>query len=146
MKTSLETSSSSYHVGLALCAALSLAACSSAPSPIVENAPEIPGPPREFRAAWVATVANIDWPSRPDLSVAAQQAEARALLDRLVALNMNAVVFQVRPHGDALYDSALEPWSNYLTGAQGRPPPSAPPARTAGQHTRLAVGQGAKKC
>ncbi|MCK5940654.1 MAG: family 10 glycosylhydrolase, partial [Planctomycetes bacterium] len=81
-----------------------------------------PLPDREFRAAWVATVANIDWPSRPGLPVAQQQQEARAILDRLVELNMNAVVFQVRPHADALYDSPLEPWSAYLTGAQGQAP------------------------
>lgn len=84
--------------------------------------PDASSPPREFRAAWVATVANIDWPSRPGLSVAEQKAEADAILDRLVELHMNAVVFQVRPHADALYDSPLEPWSAYLTGQQGRAP------------------------
>ncbi len=82
----------------------------------------IPSPAREFRAAWVATVANIDWPSEPGLSVERQQSEVRAILDRLVELNMNAVVFQVRPQADALYASDLEPWSFYLTGKQGQPP------------------------
>jgi uncharacterized lipoprotein YddW (UPF0748 family) len=77
---------------------------------------------REFRAAWVATVDNIDWPSRRDLSTADQQRELIAILDRAKALRMNALVFQVRPAGDALYPSALEPWSVYLTGAQGRAP------------------------
>src|SRR5690606_27045530 len=77
---------------------------------------------REFRAAWVATVANINWPSKPGLSSADQQAEALALLDFLKDHHFNAVIFQVRPQADALYDSELEPWSYYLTGAQGTPP------------------------
>ncbi len=77
---------------------------------------------REFRAAWVATVANINWPSSPDLSVAKQQQEAIQLLDLLERTNFNAVIFQVRPQADALYDSSLEPWSYYLTGKQGEAP------------------------
>ncbi|CAN5818661.1 hypothetical protein BH23ACT11_BH23ACT11_04260 [soil metagenome] len=77
---------------------------------------------REFRGAWIATVANIDWPSRPGLSTAQQQAELRALLDRAAVLNLNAIVFQIRPHTDALYASPYEPWSEYLTGKQGRAP------------------------
>ncbi|HEX2011709.1 MAG TPA: family 10 glycosylhydrolase, partial [Roseateles sp.] len=75
-----------------------------------------------FRAAWVATVANIDWPSKPGLGAAQQQAEMRALLDRAVALKLNAVIFQIRTSADALYDSALEPWSEYLSGVQGQSP------------------------
>lgn len=82
----------------------------------------LPSPDRELRAAWVATVDNIDWPSRPDLSVAEQQQEAIAILDRVLALKMNAVIFQVRPQADALYHSELEPWSCYLTGEQGMAP------------------------
>lgn len=77
---------------------------------------------REFRAAWVATVHNIDWPSQKGLSAAAQQAELRTLLDKLVALKMNAVIFQVRPQCDALYASSIEPWSPSLTGVMGRSP------------------------
>ena len=77
---------------------------------------------REFRAAWVATVANINWPSKPGLPVDSQQKEAIALLDFLKAHNFNAVVFQVRPQADALYKSDLEPWSYYLTGTQGKAP------------------------
>ena len=77
---------------------------------------------REFRAAWVASVANIDWPSRPGLSAWEQQAELIAILNRCVALNLNAVILQVRPAADALYDSPYEPWSEYLTGVEGRPP------------------------
>src|SRR5688500_13274870 len=74
-----------------------------------------PAPRREFRGVWVATVANIDWPSRRDLSVEQQKAELIAILERAKALNLNAVVFQVRPAADALYASELEPWSEYLT-------------------------------
>lgn len=77
---------------------------------------------REFRAAWVATVANIDWPSRPGLSTEQQQAELIAIVDRAAELNLNALVFQVRPHCDALYASKLEPWSEYLTGKMGQAP------------------------
>jgi uncharacterized lipoprotein YddW (UPF0748 family) len=77
---------------------------------------------REFRAAWVATVANINWPSKPGLTVDSQKKEAIALLDFLAAHHFNAVIFQVRPQADALYQSSLEPWSYYLTGTQGKAP------------------------
>jgi len=83
----------------------------------------VPPPPlREFRAAWVATVGNSCWPSKPGLSTAQQKAELLAILDRTAALKMNAVIFQVRPACDALYQSSIEPWSEYLTGIQGRAP------------------------
>lgn len=76
----------------------------------------------EFRAAWVASVSNINWPSTPGLSTEQQQQEAIALLDFLKEHNFNAVIFQVRPHTDALYKSDLEPWSYYLTGEVGKAP------------------------
>ena len=77
-------------------------------------------PKRELRAAWIATVANIDWPSRAAVGHSeAQKQELIAMLDTLQSLNMNAVVFQVRPTADALYYSPLEPLSNWLTGTQG---------------------------
>ena len=69
---------------------------------------------REFRGVWVATVGNIDWPSRRGLSTAQQQDEMRAILDKCVALKLNAVVFQVRTMADALYASELEPWSEFI--------------------------------
>lgn len=87
--------------------------------PIRDTPPPIT---REFRAAWVAAVHNIDWPSEKGLSAAAQQAEARAILDKLVSLKMNAVILQVRPHADALYASSIEPWSPWLTGTMGKKP------------------------
>ena len=77
---------------------------------------------REYRAAWVATVGNIDWPSSNRLSVAAQKAELTAILDRAAKLKLNAVIFQVRPGCDALYASTIEPWSEYLTGEMGKAP------------------------
>ncbi len=88
----------------------------------VKEKPMIPRADREFRAAWVATVDNIDWPSKPGLPVAMQKAEAVAILDSIQSLNLNAVIFQVRPHCDALYQSKIEPWSYYLTGKQGKAP------------------------
>ncbi len=81
-----------------------------------------PPPPREFRGVWVATVNNINWPSRPGLSTAEQKAELLAILDRASQLKLNAVIFQVRPACDALYASKLEPWSEYLTGTPGKAP------------------------
>src|SRR5437867_4476399 len=60
-----------------------------------------PAPPREFRGVWVATVGNIDWPSKPGLSTQQQQAEAIAILDRCSELNLNAVILQVRTTADA---------------------------------------------
>jgi len=79
-------------------------------------------PKREFRAAWIATVANIDWPSKPGMPSIAQQEEFIKRLDQLKALGCNAVIVQVRPAADALYTSQIEPWSRYLTGRQGTPP------------------------
>jgi len=78
--------------------------------------------PREFRAAWIATVANINWPSKPGLSADEQKAEAISLLDYLQNNNFNAVIFQVRPQADALYASEIEPWSYFLTGQQDKAP------------------------
>lgn len=83
-------------------------------------------PKRQFRAMWISSVVNIDWPSKasqtsPD-RVAAQQAEYRELLDLAERLNHNAVVVQVRPTADALWPSPYEPWSEYLTGTRGQDP------------------------
>ncbi len=105
------------------------AAAQPTPSPpfvaISGSAPDDSTPPlveREFRGVWVATVDNIDWPSRPGLPVDVQKRELRALLDRAASLRLNAIVFQVRPAADAMYKSTLEPWSYFLTGKQGRAP------------------------
>lgn len=142
---------STFHLSRRLCCAVlisMLAACGTAPeqtAPAVGGTPaapvavpvrppaaepaagappalEAPALPREFRAAWVATVANIDWPSRRDLSSARQQAEALALLDLAAQMKLNAIILQVRPGADAVYPSEIEPWSEFLTGEQGRAP------------------------
>ena len=79
-------------------------------------------PNYEFRGVWVASVDNIDWPSKKNLSVAEQKSEFIRLLDMHVNNGMNAVIVQIRPAGDALYPSQYEPWSEFLTGKQGLPP------------------------
>jgi uncharacterized lipoprotein YddW (UPF0748 family) len=76
----------------------------------------------ETRAAWIATVENIDWPSEPGLRVADQQREYRALLDDVQRYGLNTVIVQVRPTADALWPSPYEPWSHWLTGEQGKDP------------------------
>ena len=83
------------------------------------NLPEVN---REFRAAWIATVANINWPSKNNLSSDQQKAEAIKILDLLKDANFNAVIFQARPSADAMYNSKLEPWSYFLTGETGKAP------------------------
>jgi uncharacterized lipoprotein YddW (UPF0748 family) len=102
-------------------AALYLAVSASAQNytPIGEKPP---GLAREFRGAWIASIYNLDWPSSPGLAAASQQAELRSILDKLAALKMNAVIFQVRPQCDAVYASSIEPWSASLTGQMGRSP------------------------
>lgn len=94
----------------------------SAPLPAASAPLPAPPPPREWRAAWVATVANIDWPSRRGLGAQAQQAEIRSLCDVAARTGLNALILQVRASADALYESALEPWSEVLTGTQGKHP------------------------
>ncbi len=87
------------------------------PSP--SRAPE---PTREFRGAWVASVHNVDWPSRKGLSASQQRSELIAMLDSAARIGVNAVIFQVRTECDALYQSKYEPWSAWLTGTQGKSP------------------------
>ena len=91
-------------------------------APVIIPAEQAVAPFREFRAAWVATVANIDWPSQPGLPIEEQQKEMIALLDRAAALHFNAIILQVRPAADAIYDSPYEPWSYYITGKMGEAP------------------------
>jgi uncharacterized lipoprotein YddW (UPF0748 family) len=76
----------------------------------------------EFRGAWVATVFNLDWPSKAGLSAAEQKAQLRAIFDRAQQLKLNAIVLQVRSVSDACYASKREPWSAFLTGTQGNDP------------------------
>lgn len=78
--------------------------------------------PREFRGVWIATVANIDWPSQKNLSTVQQKKEILNLLDLFHSLNFNAVIFQIRPSADAFYNSKYEPWSSYLSGTNDKAP------------------------
>ncbi len=79
-------------------------------------------PKREMRAVWIATVENIDWPSSPALSTEAQKHEMTTLLDLVKEYHLNTVILQIRPAADAFYPSNLEPWSQWLTGLQGKAP------------------------
>lgn len=79
-------------------------------------------PNYEFRAAWIATVDNIDWPSRGNYDTEKQKAEYIQLLEMHRRNGLNAVIVQVRPATDAFYPSPYEPWSEFLTGKQGRAP------------------------
>jgi uncharacterized lipoprotein YddW (UPF0748 family) len=79
-------------------------------------------PKREFRGIWVATVGNIDWPSKPGLSTEVQKQELISLLDAHQKSGINAIILQVRPAADALYGKSREPWSRVLTGKQGVAP------------------------
>ncbi len=80
-------------------------------------------PPKyELRAAWIATVVNIDWPTQSNLSTEQQKQEFIELLDLMEDVGMNAVIMQVRPAADAFYYSKYEPWSQWLTGTQGKAP------------------------
>lgn len=104
----------------------STAAVKHAPPKTVVQKPEaklnLPEVDREFRAAWIATVANINWPSKNNLTTQQQKEEAIKILNLLKDANFNAVIFQARPSADAMYKSDLEPWSYFLTGAIGKAP------------------------
>lgn len=76
----------------------------------------------EMRAAWVASVYNLNFPSKPGLSADSQKAQIVRILDAARGARLNALMVQVRPECDALYQSSLEPWSRFLTGVQGRDP------------------------
>lgn len=79
-------------------------------------------PKYEMRAAWVASVANIDWPSRKGLSVAQQKNEYIAIVEKAKQIGLNALFVQIRPATDAFYHSQYDPWSEYITGKQGQHP------------------------
>ncbi|GAB2563896.1 glycoside hydrolase family 10 protein [Kribbella endophytica] len=91
-------------------------------APAAGCTPDAKTPLRQFRASWVSSVVNIDWPSRTGLTAEQQKAELLTWYDDAVRQNHNAVVLQVRPTADAFWPSAVEPWSQYLTGTQGGDP------------------------
>ena len=79
-------------------------------------------PKRELRGVWIATVENIDWPNQRGEAPEQYRRDYRRLLDAAERAGLNAVFVQIRPASDAFYKSALEPWSKWLTGVQGRAP------------------------
>src|SRR5215203_4362295 len=103
-----------------------IAACaggprSTGPDPVVDD-PNPPAIHREMRGVWIATVANIDWPSSRTLTADQQRAELVDLMSRAATAGFNTIVFQVRPAGDAVYASTIEPWASLLSGTQGTNP------------------------
>ncbi|MBX9784433.1 MAG: family 10 glycosylhydrolase [Chitinophagaceae bacterium] len=76
----------------------------------------------EFRAAWIASVDNIDWPSKKGIAVDSQKSEFIRMLDMHKQNGLNAIIMQIRPATDAFYPSQYEPWSEWLSGVQGKPP------------------------
>jgi len=79
-------------------------------------------PKNEFRAVWIATVVNIDWPKAGTDSVSKQKADFIEILETYKKLNYNAIIVQIRSTGDAFYPSKLAPWSRYITGKEGQAP------------------------
>ncbi len=79
-------------------------------------------PSVELRGVWVATVSNIDWPSKAGLSIKQQKEEIIKILDYYKSKHFNTIFLQIRPCSDVFYKSDLEPWSKYLTGDQGQNP------------------------
>ncbi|GAA0923350.1 glycoside hydrolase family 10 protein [Nonomuraea longicatena] len=96
-------------------------AASAVPLPAFADADYVP-PLRQMRGMWIASVLNINWPSRTGLSAEEQKAEYVAWLDLAVQRKLNAVFVQIRPTADAFWPSPFEPWSQYLTGTQGQDP------------------------
>jgi uncharacterized lipoprotein YddW (UPF0748 family) len=76
----------------------------------------------EFRAVWMTTFCNLDWPKKKGSSKETQIEELNTYFAAFNKSNLNAVIFQVRPAGDAFYSSKLAPWSEWLTGKQGKNP------------------------
>ncbi|MGW3634324.1 glycoside hydrolase family 10 protein [Streptomyces sp. NPDC005122] len=117
-----------FTVAAAAALAGPVATGDSVARPVIGGTPGPAGPPgrprasAELRGMWLTTVLNRDWPSRAGLSPDRQRAELVGHLDTAVRRRLNAVIFQVRPAADALWPSAYEPWSQYLTGVQGRDP------------------------
>ena len=79
-------------------------------------------PKREFRGVWIATVNNIDYPRNSTVYSVALKEQYKKLIEKYKDMGFNAIIFQIRPSGDALYPTDLAPWSKYLTGKQGRSP------------------------
>jgi uncharacterized lipoprotein YddW (UPF0748 family) len=79
-------------------------------------------PKRECRAAWIATVLNLDWPLNKTQTPEAQRQQLLDILDKHKAAGLNAVFLQIRTNSDAFYPTDLAPWTEWLTGTQGKAP------------------------
>ena len=93
-----------------------------------------PTPKREYRAVWLTTLKNLDWPSAPATTAAAEQRqrdELCAILDTLQAVGINTVLLQTRLRGDVIYPSRLEPFTAFISGKDGRPTQTYDPLRFA---------------
>ncbi|MEV4114521.1 family 10 glycosylhydrolase [Nonomuraea sp. NPDC049695] len=102
---------------------LALAAASVAvPLPALAEAADYVPPLHQMRGMWIASVVNINWPSKPGLTAEQQKAEYLAWLDVAQQRKLNSVFVQIRPTADAFWPSPFEPWSQYLTGTQGQDP------------------------
>lgn len=96
-------------------ASSSKAASSESASPTKSTAPS-----GEFCAVWISYL-DLETMLKGKDQAAAKSAINKAF-DKVTALSMNAVIVQVRPFADALYESEYFPWSRVLTGTQGKDP------------------------
>ena len=74
----------------------------------------------EMRGLWIATVNNINFPSKKGLSKKALEKELSAIVDFASENGFNTIMFQVRPAADALYRSEIFPQSKYVSGTCGK--------------------------
>jgi uncharacterized lipoprotein YddW (UPF0748 family) len=118
MPIKLPRFTSSFLLLAGLVANAAIGGCQDVHQPQSTTTP-VPAKPTEIRGVWVATVANIDWPSSKTLTDAQRRAEMVAILDKAKSIGLNTIFFQVRPTGDAMYRSDLEPWSEFLAGSSG---------------------------
>lgn len=82
-------------------------------------------PKYEIRATWLTTLGGLDWPSQKATSakgIERQKQELCEILDALKRANFNTVLLQTRLRGDVIYPSAIEPFTESLTGHEGGNP------------------------
>ncbi|MBR5963371.1 MAG: family 10 glycosylhydrolase [Bacteroidaceae bacterium] len=108
-----------------LCLTAEAQTAASSPSLWEESTPYTPLQKREYRAVWLTTLKNLDWPSKPGVTPAdeaRQKAELCTILDTLQAVGINTVLLQTRLRGDVIYPSLIEPFATVITGKEGRRP------------------------
>lgn len=110
------------------CSALLPEHCSD--RPLIADPPPPPTPTTEFRAVFVTTAYNLDWPSKPGLHYRVMDDEIRAVVNRAKELNCNVIILQIRAFGDRIHRGsnipdrvpASEPWSTALNPGKDRDP------------------------